>query len=169
MDPWFAKVWKMTGLRGKPPPIYVSKAYVPQAAGWQPNENRNVYISPNVLMGLKQSRQGKRVDLAALQVLLHEMAHVAQPTVLKTRVVEGGADAFAHHNLKRVAQKLYPPNLYGGIDWMSPLNSVLPPPRYRGPYPAYPKYEAGIKPGTRDYGQFGLSSPPPRKKKKRAS
>lgn len=173
-DPWFAKVWKASGLRGKPPPIFVSKSYagtpVSQAnvAGWQPNENRRIYLTPNILMGLKQTRQGKRYDLAALQVLLHEMAHVAQPTVLRTRVVEGGAEAFAHKNLDRIAKKLYPPDIHPErIPWMSPLTGLLPPSKKkRWPYPAYPKYERSVDPTTRDYTQFGRSPRPPKPRKR---
>ena len=169
-DPWFGKVWKAAGLRGKPPPIYVSKNYagVPaksaNVAGWQPNENRRIYLTPNILMGLRQTRQGKRYDLAALQVLLHEMAHVAQPTVLRNRVVEGGAEAFSHANTERIAKKLYPKPLNVGADmplaWWSPLDRLLfPIRRTRGMYAAYPRYEASIDQSTRDYTQFGKAPP----------
>jgi hypothetical protein len=165
-DPWFAKVWHAAGLRGKPPPVWVSKNYAgmpakaANVAGWQPDRNRRIYLTPEILMGLKQTRQGKRYDLAALQVLLHEMAHVAQPTVLRTRVVEGGAEAFAHHNVERIAKKLYPPDIHPEMThWMSPLYGVQSPSKKRWPYPAYYKYEQSIDQPTRDYYQFGKAPP----------
>jgi hypothetical protein len=163
-DPWFAKVWRASGLPGKPPPVFVSKMYAGSAAGWQPNENRRVYITPNILMGLKQSRQGKRQDLAALQVLLHEMAHVAQPVVLRQRVIEGGAEAFAHHNVNRIAEKFYPPFTYEPLDYRSPASKILKPPRVRPQYMGYPKYEKTIKPLDRDYYQFGKRPPSVRRR-----
>src|SRR5262245_26189264 len=161
-DPWFAKVWRATGLPGKPPPVYVSRAWVPQAAGWQPYPNRAVYISPNVLMGLKQTRQGKRYDLGALNVLLHEMAHTAQPRVLRRGIAEGGADPWANANVNRVASRLYPPPFdYEPLDYRSPASRILPRPKIRPSYYGYPNFSAQIRQPTRDYGQFGLPVPPP--------
>jgi hypothetical protein len=141
---FFRNVWKASGLKGKPPSVYQGGVTIPGASGQQGWYNRRVYLDPRVAHDLRAyGVPGARRNLQALEVLLHEYSHVAQPRVFAGQpLIEGGAEAWTKHNLPRVLRAL-------GGGRVDDLQTS---------YPAYRRWTRNIDrrfPAFRDYGQFG--------------
>jgi hypothetical protein len=137
-QPVFANIWKATGLPGAPPPVFVGGLGNPRVLGEQPWYNRSVHLDPRVVNDLRAyGVPGAIRNPQALEVLLHEYAHVPQPRVGTTPFREGGAEAWAQHNLARVMAALHDP--------------IAP----QQPPVAYAPWTRRIGPVARDYGQFG--------------
>src|SRR5262245_20064388 len=89
VDPLLARAWNLTGLAGKPPPVF---SYAQKGVyGSQPHASRRVYLDPRMMRDLRGLAINPARGMRALDVLLHEYAHVGQPTVFKPDLVEGGA------------------------------------------------------------------------------
>ena len=73
-------------------------------AGRQGAYNRIVALQPEIARGMVN--QALQRDPRALEVLLHEYAHVNQPRVMKKYAYEGAAEVWALKNLDRVARKV---------------------------------------------------------------
>jgi hypothetical protein len=139
-QPFFADVWRTTGLPGAAPPVFVGGLGRPGELGAQPWYNRTVHLDPRVARDLgNYGVPGAGRNPEALLTLLHEYAHVAQPRVGRTALVEGGAEAWARRNLGRVMAALH-----------GPVGPALHPPPA-----AYAPWTRRIDPVYRDYGQFG--------------
>ena len=85
------------------------KSLIPGAAGWQPLENRKVFLDPQTAKGLRTLPFSSGRNRAALSTLLHEYAHVAQPRVFPRNRIEPGADLFSLNNQARVERALHIP------------------------------------------------------------
>jgi hypothetical protein len=139
---FLANVWRATGLRGKPPPVYQGGITQVRNMGEQPWYNRSVHLAEPVARDLRSygvpGASGNQRQ--ALEILLHEYAHVAQPRASGTAFREGGAEAWAQRNFPRISRQ------FGG-DRFAPG---------RMPY-AYPAWTRRMQrnPVARDYGQFG--------------
>jgi hypothetical protein len=144
-EPFFANVWKATGLPGKPPPIYAGGLWNRGNLGEQPQYDRSVHLNPYVVRDLQNyGVPGARRNEQALAVLLHEYAHVAQPTALRNPVAEGGAEAWAKRNIPRIERR------FGVHPGFAPTDA---PNRYT----AYGPWTRAVqrRPLLRDYSQFG--------------
>lgn len=105
-DPILARVWQASGLRGKPPPVFVERAA--GRLGSQPWFTRRVNLDPNVIRDIRRfplNPMNKR-GLMALDVLLHEYAHVNQPNVFPPRTAEAGATDYTGYNLAGVLARM---------------------------------------------------------------
>jgi len=109
--PVLASAWRATGLPGKPPPVYMAKgkSLIPGAAGWQPLQNRKVFLNPETAKGLRTLPFASGRNRAALSTLLHEYAHVAQPRVFPRNRIEPGADLFSLNTQAKVERALHIP------------------------------------------------------------
>jgi hypothetical protein len=140
-QPFFAHIWKQTGLPGKPPRVVAGGLTMPASLGEQPFYNRTVHLDNKVARDLLRfGIPGGRQD-QALAVLLHEYAHVDQPRMQKRWQIEGGAEAWAKKNFPRIRAQY-------GQSWMDEDN----------PYVAYAPWTIAMSRHrvARDYGQFGL-------------
>jgi hypothetical protein len=133
--PVLASVWRASGLRGPAPPVYVGPSHQGEIAN-QPWYSRRVNITPDVLRGIQgfgiqprgQVWHGGRPgipNLAALDSLLHEYAHVNQPSALSSRSAEAGASFYSQMHLANVLQALHGPR--------SLMYAARTMPRYYGP------------------------------------
>jgi hypothetical protein len=113
--------------------------------GEQPIYNRQVHLDPHVADQLRMyGIPGSRRNLSALEVLVHEYTHTAQPRAQKRSVAEGGAEAWTKQNLPRILDALG-----GGRATDFPAG-----------FAAYKQWTNRMqrRPVYRDYGQFGRRS-----------
>lgn len=113
--------------------------------GQQPHDSRAVWLNPRTANALSRSGipSGRR-DLNALNVLLHEYAHVGQAGPLRPQLLEGGADAWAASRYGPVARGLRWPRSTGIADMV--------------PRPGYPQFMEPVARQGRGFverGQFG--------------
>jgi len=85
------------------------KSVLPGAAGWQPLDNRKVFLDPQTAKGLRTLPFSSGRNRAALSTLLHEYAHVAQPRVFPRDRMEPGADLFSLNKQAQVERALHIP------------------------------------------------------------
>ena len=143
--PIYAQIWNSLGFSGDPPPVYSDPGMPKWYAGVQELNNRKVWIQPYIAQGIKKLWQARGRDWGALNVLLHEYAHVNQPRVNPRDLVEGGAETWSHAMLEDTIRKLGipAPNRYDKPAWNSYHDFVSK--LSRNPYATY----------LIDRGQFG--------------
>jgi hypothetical protein len=117
--PILQKAWKAMNLPGKPPGVYedisLDNGRYGGVAGYRPWDERNVYLSPDVVDKLKTLPFPGHRNLGGLQVLAHEYAHVGQPQVLPKWRVEGGAEAYAIDRFARLLKAMGVPPAYWSV------------------------------------------------------